>query len=224
MADRLIAREDEDVSAGVKAILEKRRHRGPPERRMHRLREARGTASPCGSSCGEGPKEIVGSHVLFAVGRRPEHRRPRPRQGRRQDRRARLHRRRRRSSAPMSPASSRVGDATAAAPSPTPPTTTTRSWSPTCSTASIARVSDRITAYGLFIDPPLGRVGMTEREVRQSGRKALMATMQMTRVGRARERSETDGFMKILVDARERSAFSARRSSASRATRRSSRC
>ena len=42
---------------------------------------------------------------------------------------------------------------------------------------------------------------MTEREVRQSGRKALIATMQMTRVGRARERSETDGFMKILVDA-----------------------
>jgi pyruvate/2-oxoglutarate dehydrogenase complex dihydrolipoamide dehydrogenase (E3) component len=63
------------------------------------------------------------------------------------------------------------------------------------------RVSDRITTYGLFIDPPLGRVGMTEREVRQYGRKALIATMPMTRVGRARERGETDGFMKVLVDA-----------------------
>jgi pyruvate/2-oxoglutarate dehydrogenase complex dihydrolipoamide dehydrogenase (E3) component len=63
------------------------------------------------------------------------------------------------------------------------------------------RVSDRITAYALFIDPPLGRIGMTECEVRKSGRKALMATMPMTRVGRARERSETEGFMKILVDA-----------------------
>jgi pyruvate/2-oxoglutarate dehydrogenase complex dihydrolipoamide dehydrogenase (E3) component len=63
------------------------------------------------------------------------------------------------------------------------------------------KLSDRITAYALFIDPPLGRVGMTEREVRASGQKALISTMQMTRVGRARERGETDGFMKILVDA-----------------------
>ncbi len=63
------------------------------------------------------------------------------------------------------------------------------------------RVTDRITTYGLFIDPPLGRAGMTEREVRQSGRKALIAKMMMTRVGRARERGETQGFMKILVDA-----------------------
>jgi pyruvate/2-oxoglutarate dehydrogenase complex dihydrolipoamide dehydrogenase (E3) component len=63
------------------------------------------------------------------------------------------------------------------------------------------RVSDRITAYGLFIDPPLGRVGLTEREVRESGRKALVGKMMMARVGRARERSETQGFMKVLVDA-----------------------
>ncbi|HSD59707.1 MAG TPA: FAD-containing oxidoreductase [Burkholderiales bacterium] len=63
------------------------------------------------------------------------------------------------------------------------------------------KVSERILGYALFVDPPLGRVGMTEQQVRQSGRKALMATMPMVRVGRARERSETDGFMKILVDA-----------------------
>ncbi len=63
------------------------------------------------------------------------------------------------------------------------------------------RVSDRITTYGLFIDPPLGRVGMTEDQVRASGRKALVGKMMMARVGRARERSETQGFMKILVDA-----------------------
>ncbi len=63
------------------------------------------------------------------------------------------------------------------------------------------RVSDRITTYGLFIDPPLGRVGMTERDVRESGRDALIGKMMMTRVARARERSETDGFMKILIDA-----------------------
>jgi pyruvate/2-oxoglutarate dehydrogenase complex dihydrolipoamide dehydrogenase (E3) component len=63
------------------------------------------------------------------------------------------------------------------------------------------RVSDRITAYALYIDPPLGRAGMTEAEVRKSGRKALIGKRPMTQVGRAREKGETDGFMKVLVDA-----------------------
>jgi pyruvate/2-oxoglutarate dehydrogenase complex dihydrolipoamide dehydrogenase (E3) component len=63
------------------------------------------------------------------------------------------------------------------------------------------RVSDRIPAYALFTDPPLGRVGMTEAEVRASGRDALVGVMPMTRVGRARERGETQGFMKVLVEA-----------------------
>jgi pyruvate/2-oxoglutarate dehydrogenase complex dihydrolipoamide dehydrogenase (E3) component len=63
------------------------------------------------------------------------------------------------------------------------------------------RVSDRITAYALYIDPPLGRAGMTEAEVRKSGRKALLGKRPMTRVGRAVEKGETQGFMKILVDA-----------------------
>jgi len=65
----------------------------------------------------------------------------------------------------------------------------------------LRRVSDRITAYALFIDPPLGRVGMTEHEVRQSGKKALLATRSMTKVGRAVEKGESQGFMKIIVDA-----------------------
>lgn len=63
------------------------------------------------------------------------------------------------------------------------------------------RVSDRTDCYALFIDPPLGRVGMTEREVRASGKAALVARMPMQRVGRAREAGETQGFMKVLVDA-----------------------
>ena len=63
------------------------------------------------------------------------------------------------------------------------------------------RVSDRILNFGLFVDPPLGRVGLTEREVRASGRKALIATRPMTRVARAVEKGETQGFMKALVDA-----------------------
>ncbi|MGI9206313.1 MAG: FAD-containing oxidoreductase [Woeseiaceae bacterium] len=63
------------------------------------------------------------------------------------------------------------------------------------------KVSDRILSYGLYTDPPLGRIGMTEREVRESGRKALIGKRMMTRVGRAREFGDTRGFMKIIVDA-----------------------
>ena len=63
------------------------------------------------------------------------------------------------------------------------------------------RIEERITTYALFIDPPLGRAGMTEKEVRRSGRRALVAKMPMEDVGRAYERSETKGFMKIIVDA-----------------------
>jgi pyruvate/2-oxoglutarate dehydrogenase complex dihydrolipoamide dehydrogenase (E3) component len=63
------------------------------------------------------------------------------------------------------------------------------------------KVSDRITAYGLYIDPPLGRVGLTEAEVRKSGRPALIGRRPMTKVGRAVEKGETQGFMKIMVDA-----------------------
>ena len=63
------------------------------------------------------------------------------------------------------------------------------------------RVSDRIMTYALFIDPPLGRAGMTEAQVKASGRKALVATRPMTRVARAVEKGETQGFMKVIVDA-----------------------
>ena len=63
------------------------------------------------------------------------------------------------------------------------------------------RVSDRIPAYGLYIDPPLGRAGLTEAEVRASGKRALVGQRPMTRVNRAVVKGETQGFMKIVVDA-----------------------
>jgi pyruvate/2-oxoglutarate dehydrogenase complex dihydrolipoamide dehydrogenase (E3) component len=66
--------------------------------------------------------------------------------------------------------------------------------------ATRRRVSDRITAYGLFTDPPLGHVGMSEAEARSSGRKVLVGRLPMKSVSRARLRGETAGFMKILVD------------------------
>jgi len=63
------------------------------------------------------------------------------------------------------------------------------------------RVSDRIATYALYIDPPLGRAGMTVEQVRASGRPALVGQRPMTRVGRAVEKGETQGFMKVVVDA-----------------------
>ena len=63
------------------------------------------------------------------------------------------------------------------------------------------RVSDRISAHALYIDPPLGRAGMTEAEVRKTGKPALIGTRPMTKVGRAVEKGESQGFMKVLVDA-----------------------
>jgi pyruvate/2-oxoglutarate dehydrogenase complex dihydrolipoamide dehydrogenase (E3) component len=62
-------------------------------------------------------------------------------------------------------------------------------------------VSDRVHTYALYIDPPLGRAGMTVDDVRKSGRKALVGKRPMTRVGRAVEKGETRGFMQVVVDA-----------------------
>jgi pyruvate/2-oxoglutarate dehydrogenase complex dihydrolipoamide dehydrogenase (E3) component len=71
------------------------------------------------------------------------------------------------------------------------------------------RVSDRILAYALYTDPPLGRAGMTEAEVLRSGRRALVAKIAMKDVSRAFEKGETEGFMKVLVDADSRQILGA---------------
>ncbi len=63
------------------------------------------------------------------------------------------------------------------------------------------KLGDRIPAYALYTDPPLGRVGMTEHEARASGRRILVGKRPMTRIGRAVEKDETQGFMKVVVDA-----------------------
>ncbi len=71
------------------------------------------------------------------------------------------------------------------------------------------KISDRIMAYALFIDPPLGRAGMTEAQAKASGRMALVATRPMTRVSRAVEKGETQGFMKVVVDAESKAILGA---------------
>jgi len=71
------------------------------------------------------------------------------------------------------------------------------------------RISDRIPAHALYIDPPLAQIGMTETEVRQSGKAALIGIRPMTRIGRAIEKGETKGFMKVLVDAESKNILGA---------------
>jgi pyruvate/2-oxoglutarate dehydrogenase complex dihydrolipoamide dehydrogenase (E3) component len=83
------------------------------------------------------------------------------------------------------------------------------------------RVTDRILCYGVFIDPPLGRVGLTESEARATGRKVRIGSRPMTRVNRAVEKGESQGFMRIVVDALDRvipdaSCFVSRRFSSTR--------
>ncbi len=71
------------------------------------------------------------------------------------------------------------------------------------------RVSDRIPCYGLFVDPPLGRAGLTERDARAAGRKVRIGKRPMTRVNRAVEKGETHGLMKIIVDGESREILGA---------------
>jgi len=71
------------------------------------------------------------------------------------------------------------------------------------------RLSERVLGYALYIDPPLGRVGMTETQARASGRPLLIGRRPMTRVGRANEKAENQGFMKIIADAQTRKVLGA---------------
>jgi pyruvate/2-oxoglutarate dehydrogenase complex dihydrolipoamide dehydrogenase (E3) component len=105
------------------------------------------------------------------------------------------------SCAPAFPASGRSATRTAAARSRTPSFNDHQIVADNLLHGGKRKVSDRLVTYALFTDPPLGRVGMSEAEVRARGKPALVGVMPMTRVGRAKERGETQGFMKVLVDA-----------------------
>jgi len=199
MGDRLIARDDEDVSAEVKGILENE----GVEVRLNAECVAlakRGDQVAITVSCEPAPEEVVGSHVLLAVGRRPNTDdlgldkagvETDPRGYIVVDDQLRTN----------VPGIWAIGDVNGRGAFTHTSYNDFEILAANMFDDDPRRVTDRITTYGLFIDPPLGRVGMTEREVRESGRKALIGKMMMTRIARARERGETQGFMKILVDA-----------------------
>ena len=198
LAPRLIAREDEDVSEAVTTIL---RREGIDVRVGSKCLsvEKRGQEIAVTLNCSQGPGTVVGSHLLLAVGRRPNT----------DDiglEKTGIAVNRRgyievddylRTNVPGIWA---LGDCNGRG------AFTHTSYNDFEIVAANLlgneerRVTDRITAYNLYIDPPLGRAGMTESEVRASGRPALTTKLPMERVGRAVEKGETQGFMKILVD------------------------
>ena len=196
---RLIHREDDDVSENIKTILE-------GEGIKIRLRaeciafEKRGDKVAVQVDCSTGDKTVIGSHALLAVGRVPntndlglEH------AGIKIDKRGYIQvDDQLRTNVPGIYA---LGDCNGRGAFTHTAYNDYEIVAANLLDGDERRVSDRITAYALYIDPPLGRAGMTEAEVRKSGRKALIGKRPMTEVGRAREKGETDGFMKVLVDA-----------------------
>ena len=199
MSPRLIGREDEDVSAAIQAILE-------AEGIAFRLNAKcvalarRGRDIVVNISCEEEPREIAGTHVLLAVGRVPNTGDlGLDKAGIATDARGYISvDEQLRSNVPGVWA---LGDVNGRGAFTHTSYNDYEIVAANLLDGDSRRVSDRIGTYALFIDPPLGRAGMTEKEVRAAARKALVATMPMTRVGRARERGEMSGFMRVIVDA-----------------------
>jgi pyruvate/2-oxoglutarate dehydrogenase complex dihydrolipoamide dehydrogenase (E3) component len=200
---RLLPREDDDVSDAIRAILESEGVRFALASECISLARSPardGRHITVGATCAADQPPIVGSHVLLAVGRRPntdglglES------AGIGTDARGHITVDDQcRTSAEGVWA---VGDCNGRG------AFTHTSWNDheivvaNLFDSDPRRITDRIACYALFIDPALGRIGMTETEARASGRKLLRAKMPMQRVGRAREAGETQGFMKVLVDA-----------------------
>lgn len=195
---RLLPREDEDVSDGIRSILEAEGVRFELGAECLSLAQAGGQVM-VGAACGDG-NGIAGSHVLLAVGRQPNTGDlGLDAAGIRTDARGYIVVNDQcRTSADGVWA---VGDCNGRG------AFTHTSWNDheivvaNLFDGDPRRISDRIPCYALFIDPALGRVGMTDAEAKASGRRVLRGKMPMQRVGRAREAGETQGFMKVLVDA-----------------------
>jgi len=199
---RLIQREDEDVSEAVREILE----REGVEIRLDAncLTARRAAEGVCvGLDCATGSRDVHGSHLLLAVGRVPNTEDlGLDKAGVETDERGYIKvDEQLRTSVPGIWA---LGDCNGRG-----AFTHTSYHDHEIVAANLLdndprTVADRITAYALFTDPPLGRAGMTETQARQTGRKVLVGRRPMSRVGRAVEKGESQGFMKVVVDAETR--------------------
>jgi len=198
MGSRLIGREDEEVSAAIKGILEAEGIAFRLDAKcLSASRHGKGVAIQV--SCEEEPREVVGSHLLLAVGRVPNTADlGLDKAGIATDERGYIKvDDQLRTNVPDIWA---LGDANGHGAFTHTSYNDYEIVAANVLDGESRKLTDRIPTYALFIDPPLGRAGMTEREIRAAGRKALVATMPMTRVARAKERGETQGFMKVLVD------------------------
>jgi pyruvate/2-oxoglutarate dehydrogenase complex dihydrolipoamide dehydrogenase (E3) component len=198
MAPRLVPREDEDVSAAITQIVEREGVKLRLNAECITLAK-RGDNIVAGVDCTEGAPQVVGSHLLLAVGRRPNtDDLGLDKAGVRCDARGYVEvDDELRTNVPGIWA---LGDCNGRG-----AFTHTAYNDFEIAAANLLdhdprRLSDRIVAYALYVDPPLGRTGMTLAEARDSGRRVLVGERPMTRVARAIEKGETQGFMRILVD------------------------
>ncbi|MGE3172678.1 MAG: FAD-containing oxidoreductase [Planctomycetota bacterium] len=197
--DRLIAREDEDVSRSVRELLEAE---GIDLRTGSDClaAERAGNRVTVRARCADGEQRVAGTHLLVAVGRRPNT-----------------------DDLGCDAAGVELDDRGFVRVDDTLRTSQDGIWAlGDCNGRGAfthtsyhdhevvadqlfgdrrRKVTDRVPCYALYVDPPLGRIGMTERQARESGRKVLIGTRPMQKVGRAFERSETHGAIRILVDA-----------------------
>jgi pyruvate/2-oxoglutarate dehydrogenase complex dihydrolipoamide dehydrogenase (E3) component len=196
---RLVWREDEDVSTAIEDIFAR-------EDIMVRTGaecihfNTRGEQIAAGVECTQGDPEVVGSHVLLAVGRRPNtDDLGLERAGVAVDERGYIT-----VDDELStnvPGIWALGDCNGRGAFTHTSYNDFEIVADNLLAGATRRVSDRIPCYGLFVDPPLGRAGMTETEARKSGRRIRVGKRPMTRVSRAIEKGETQGFMKAIVDA-----------------------
>ena len=199
MAQRLTTREDEDVSAAIKTILEAEGIAVRVNAKCISF-EPQGAEIAVGLQCESGPPVVVGSHVLLAVGRRPNtDDLGLDKAGVKTDAHGyivvddEL-----RTSAPGIWA---LGDCNGKGAFTHTAYNDFEIVAANLLDGEKRRVSDRILGYALYIDPPLGRVGMTEAQARASGRPLLVGRLPMSSVGRAIEKGETQGFMMAIADA-----------------------
>ena len=199
MAPRLVHREDPDISTGISQILENEGINLRVNAECIRLNRS-GDDVLVGVDCQDGPPEINGSHLLLAVGRQPNtDDLGLDRAGVTKDERGYiLVDDELRTNVPGIWA---LGECNGKGAFTHTAYNDFEIVAANLLDGGLRRVSDRITAYALYVDPPLGRAGLTEEQVRRTGRPTLVATRPMSRVGRAVEKGETQGFMKVLVDA-----------------------
>ena len=197
-AARLISREDEEVSDAVRDILQAEGIEVRLEAECIRF-EPRGAEIAVGVNCMSGEPEVLGSHVLLAVGRRPNT-----------------------DNLGLDAAGVEVDGHGFIVVDNSLKTSVPHIWAlGDCNgrgafthtsyndfeiaaanliDGAAQKVSDRIPVYALYVDPPLGRAGLTETEARAKGHKVRIGRRPMTRVARAVEKGETQGFMKVVVD------------------------